>query len=94
MYHGGKEHYDFLNRIFGLFSYVNLIQRDICPSGTKFEAEITAMVANMLHGESARAANPEDQVCGTVTSGGSESIYNAIYVYREKARALKGDHRT
>ena len=90
MYHGGKEHYDFLNRIFSLFSYVNLIQRDLCPSGTKFEAEITAMVANMLHGESARAANPDDQVCGTVTSGGSESIYNAIYVYRERARALKG----
>jgi sphinganine-1-phosphate aldolase len=90
MYHGGKEHYDFLNRVFGLFSYVNLIQRDLCPSGTKFEAEITAMVAHMLHGDAAKAANPDDTVCGTVTSGGSESIYNAIFVYRERARALKG----
>jgi glutamate/tyrosine decarboxylase-like PLP-dependent enzyme len=90
MYHGGREHYDFLNRVFGLFSYVNLIQRDLCPSGTKFEAEITAMVAHMLHGDTAKAANPDDIVCGTVTSGGSESIYNAIFVYRERARALKG----
>jgi sphinganine-1-phosphate aldolase len=90
MYHGGREHYDFLNHIFGLFSYVNLIQRDICPSGTKFEAEITSMVANMLHAEAAKTANPEDIVCGTVTSGGSESIYNAIYVYRERARHEKG----
>jgi sphinganine-1-phosphate aldolase len=90
MYHGGREHYDFLNHIFGLFSYVNLIQRDLCPSGTKFEAEITSMVANMLHADAAKAANPLDIVCGTVTSGGSESIYNAIYVYREKARIEKG----
>ncbi len=90
MYHGGKEHYDFLNHIFGLFSYVNLIQRDMCPSGTKFEAEITSMVANMLHAEAAIAANPEDVVCGALTSGGSESIYNAIYVYREKGRVERG----
>jgi sphinganine-1-phosphate aldolase len=42
MYHGGKPHYAFLDRVFSLFSYVNLLQRDLCPSGTKFEAEIAA----------------------------------------------------
>ena len=46
-YHGGKEHYAFLNEIFGLFSHVNLLQRDMCPSGTKFEAEVVSMTANM-----------------------------------------------
>ena len=90
MYHGGKEHYDFLNRVFSLFSYVNLIQRDICPSGTKFESEIISMTANMLHGGAAKEHNPDDDVCGTVTSGGSESIYNALFVYREWARKEKG----
>jgi sphinganine-1-phosphate aldolase len=90
MYHGGKEHYAFLNRVFSLYSYVNLIQRDICPSGTKFESEIIAMVAKMLHGEAAQESNPDDDVCGTVTSGGSESIYNAMFVYREWARKEKG----
>jgi sphinganine-1-phosphate aldolase len=90
MYHGGKEHYDFLNRVFSLFSYVNLIQRDICPSGTKFESEIISMTANMLHGGAAKERNPDDDVCGTVTSGGSESIYNALFVYREWARKEKG----
>jgi sphinganine-1-phosphate aldolase len=90
MYHGGKEHYAFLNRIFSLYSYVNLIQRDICPSGTKFESEIISMTANMLHGEAAKEQNPLDDVCGTVTSGGSESIYNALFVYREWARKEKG----
>jgi sphinganine-1-phosphate aldolase len=90
MYHGGKEHYAFLNRVFSLYSYVNLIQRDICPSGTKFESEIISMTANMLHGGAAKEHNPDDDVCGTVTSGGSESIYNALFVYREWARKEKG----
>jgi sphinganine-1-phosphate aldolase len=90
MYHGGKEHYDFLNRVFSLYSYVNLIQRDICPSGTKFESEIISMTAQMLHGEAVKENNPQDDVCGTVTSGGSESIYNALFVYREWARKEKG----
>jgi sphinganine-1-phosphate aldolase len=90
MYHGGKEHYAFLNRVFSLYSYVNLIQRDMCPSGTKFESEIISMTGKMLHGDAAKDHNPEDDVCGTVTSGGSESIYNALFVYREWARKEKG----
>ena len=81
MYHGGLEHYDFLNEVFSKFSYVNLLQRDLCPSGTKFEAEVLSMVGKMLHG---------DDAAGAVTSGGSESIYNAMYVYREWGRAEKG----
>jgi glutamate/tyrosine decarboxylase-like PLP-dependent enzyme len=90
MYHGGKEHYAFLDQVFSLFSYVNLLQRDICPSGTKFESEIIAMVAKMLHGEAAKEHNPKDDVCGTVTSGGSESIYNGVYIHREWGREEKG----
>jgi len=84
MYHGGLEHYAFLNQVFSHFSYVNLLQRDLCPSGTKFEAEALSMVGKMLHGEAA------GEVAGAVTSGGSESIYNAMYVYREWGRAQKG----
>lgn len=90
IYHGGKDHYAFLNRVFSLFSHMNLLQRDMCPSGTKFEAEIVSMVADMLNAEAARQRNPEDQVCGVVTSGGSESIQNAMLVYRDWARAEKG----
>jgi sphinganine-1-phosphate aldolase len=90
MYHGGKEHYAYLNRIFSLFSYVNLLQRDICPSGTKFESEIIAMVAKMLHGEAVKEHDPEDDVCGAVTSGGTESIYNGVFVHREWGREEKG----
>jgi sphinganine-1-phosphate aldolase len=84
MYHGGKEHYEFLNEVFSSFSYVNLLQRDMCPSGTKFEAEIVAMVAKMLHGD--------EETCGVVTSGGTESIYNSMFVYREWGRDQKASH--
>lgn len=89
-YHGGREHYEFLNRVFGLFSHVNLLQRDLWPSGTKFEAEIVSMTSHMLHGECVKEHNPQDEVCGVVTSGGSESILMAMLAYRERGRAEKG----
>ncbi len=78
-YHGGKDHYAFLNEVFSLFSHVNLLQRDMCPSATKLEGEIVAMTAHMLHGDA--------EVCGAVTSGGSESIMLPMLAYRERARA-------
>jgi sphinganine-1-phosphate aldolase len=89
-YHGGMEHYAFLNRAFSFFSHVNLLQRDVCPSGTKFEGEIIAMTARMLNAEAARARNSQDEVCGSITSGGTESIIMPMLAYREKARAEKG----
>ncbi len=85
-YHGGMEHYADLNRVFSLFSHVNLLQRDLCPSGTKFEGEVLAMVAHMLHGEAVKQVDPSDEVCGSITSGGTESILNAMLVYREWGR--------
>ncbi|UCH20013.1 MAG: aspartate aminotransferase family protein [Deltaproteobacteria bacterium] len=88
-YHAGEEHLAFLNRIFSLFSHVNTIQPDLCPSMSKFESEIVSMTARMLNGEAAKNTNLADEVCGTVTSGGSESILMAMKVYRDNARAEK-----
>jgi glutamate/tyrosine decarboxylase-like PLP-dependent enzyme len=89
-YHGGKEHYAFLNQVFGLFSHVNLLQRDMCPSGTKFEGEIVSMVARMLSADAAKASDPGADVCGAITFGGSESIMLPMLAYREQAREEKG----
>lgn len=89
-YHGGKDHYAFLKDVFGLFSHVNLLQRDMCPSGTKFEAEIVAMTARMLNADAAAARDANDAVCGAVTFGGSESIMLPMLAYREHGRAEKG----
>jgi sphinganine-1-phosphate aldolase len=90
MYHGGMEHYAFLNKVFSLYSFANLLQRDMCPSGTKFEGEALAMVGRMLHSDEVRKLSRRDEVAGAVTSGGTESIYNAMFVYREWGRDVKG----
>ena len=86
-YHGGMEHYAYLNRVFALFSHVNLLQRDMCPSGTKFEGEVIAMTARMLGAALAREKDPQADVCGAITSGGTESIILPMLAYREKGRA-------
>jgi glutamate/tyrosine decarboxylase-like PLP-dependent enzyme len=62
----------------------------MCPSGTKFEAEVLAMVAKMLHGDEVSKVNRMDEVAGAITSGGTESIYNAMHVYRQWGRDQKG----
>jgi sphinganine-1-phosphate aldolase len=90
MYHGGMEHYALLNKVFSLYSFVNLLQRDLCPSGTKFEAEVLAMVGKMLHGDEVGKVNRMDEEAGAITSGGTDSIYNAMYVYREWGRETRG----
>ena len=77
-YHAGKAHREYLNKIFALFSHVNTLQFDLCPSMFKMESDVIAMTANMLHADAVKAVNPEDGVCGTMTSGGSESIIMAL----------------
>jgi len=84
-YHAGEEHRAFLNKVSALFTHVNAIQVDTCPSIFKLESEIVSMTAKMMHGDAAKSVNPDDEVCGTVTSGGSESILMAMKVYRDQA---------
>jgi glutamate/tyrosine decarboxylase-like PLP-dependent enzyme len=89
-YHAGEEHRAFLNKVFSLFSHENTIQFDMCPSMFKMESEILSMTAKMLNGDAVKDHNPEDQVCGTVTSGGNGSILMAMKVYRDWGRGEKG----
>ncbi len=84
MYCGDHDHYHFMNDAFGLFAHVNVLQRDMCPSATKFEAEIISMTLGLHHGEAAVAAG--DDPCGLVTTGGTGSILHAILAYRDHAR--------
>jgi sphinganine-1-phosphate aldolase len=83
MYCGDHEHYDFINRAFALFSHVNALQRDMCPSMTKFEGEIIAMTLDMLHA----GARQDSEPAGLVTSGGTGSILHAVLAYREYGHA-------
>jgi len=78
IYHGGEEHFAFLADVYRRFAHVNVLQRDMYPSATKFEGEIVAMCAALLHGG--------ESACGVLTFGGSESLFNAVLVYRERGR--------
>ena len=88
MYCGDHDHYTFMNEAFGLFAHVNVLQRDMCPSATKFEAEIIAMTLGLFSGDA--AAETGDEPCGLVTTGGTGSILHAILAYREHAAQTRG----
>jgi glutamate/tyrosine decarboxylase-like PLP-dependent enzyme len=90
VYNGDREHIDFVSRVYTLHSQVNPLHPDLFPSAAKFEAEIVSMTAHMLNGDKAGApVGSEEGVCGSVTSGGSESILLAMKTYRDWARATK-----
>jgi glutamate/tyrosine decarboxylase-like PLP-dependent enzyme len=84
VYHGDPEHYAVLNAAFGTFSHANVLQRDMYPSATKFEAEIVAMTLSILGGD------PSAGACGVLTGGGSESLLTQLITYRDQARAERG----
>ncbi len=82
VYHGDREHLAFLDRVLSINSQVNPLHSDIWPSAAKFEAEIVAMAASML-------GPGEEGICGTVTSGGTESILLAVKAHRDRAGLRK-----
>lgn len=62
LYSGDHEHYAYLGEVFSTFSHANVLQRDMYPSATKFEAEIVAMALDLLNGPEAGS-----DACGVVT---------------------------
>jgi sphinganine-1-phosphate aldolase len=98
VYHGDSAHIEFLDEVYALNSQANPLHADLWPSTTKYEAEIVAMVAAMLHGGPAAddgrgGPSPAPGACGTVSSGGTESILLAMKTYRDRARAERGVQR-
>ncbi|KAL7671921.1 hypothetical protein ACOME3_006823 [Neoechinorhynchus agilis] len=59
-----------------LFTDSNPLHADVFVGTRKIEAEIVRMVAGMFNGD--------DQVIGSVTSGGSESLILAVKTYRDR----------
>jgi sphinganine-1-phosphate aldolase len=86
VYNGDQEHIEFLNEVYALNSQANPLHPDLWPSAVKFEAEIVAMTATMLGG----GDDGLPTVCGTVSSGGTESIMLAMRTYRDQAKAERG----
>jgi glutamate/tyrosine decarboxylase-like PLP-dependent enzyme len=85
VYSGDRQHYEFLNEVYGHFSHANVLQRDVYPSATRFEGEIIAMTLDLMHGGPAHG-DIAPEACGVLTSGGTESLMNPMLVYREWGR--------
>jgi len=83
IYHGGTEHIDFINKVYSIQSQSNPLHSDLFPSASKFESEIISMTSNILNSN-----NEIKSICGTVTSGGTESILLAMKTYRDKCRKI------
>ena len=85
VYHGNQDHIDFINRVYAINSQSNPLHPEVWPSTSKFDAEVVAMTARMLS-----ADKTTDEIVGTVSSGGTESILLAMKTYRDWAKETKG----
>ena len=79
VYYAGEEHTGFLKKAHNMFFSENGLSPMAFPSLKTFENEVVAMTAGMLGGD--------ENVSGTMTSGGTESILMAMKAYRQWARA-------
>ncbi|XP_032792755.1 sphingosine-1-phosphate lyase isoform X1 [Daphnia magna] len=71
-----------VTQVYGMSAWTNPLHPDVFPGIRKMEAEIVQMAIDMFHGGS--------DACGTMTSGGSESLLLAVKAYRDYARNVKG----
>ncbi|XP_062319949.1 sphingosine-1-phosphate lyase 1 isoform X2 [Osmerus eperlanus] len=77
VYWGDENLTKLLVKVYGDFAWSNPLHPDIFPGVRKMEAEVVRMTCSLFHG------GPNS--CGTVTSGGTESILMACKAYRDMA---------
>jgi sphinganine-1-phosphate aldolase len=75
VYIGQGDHTDMLCEAYKLYVHDNPLHTFTFPSVRKMEAEIISMTKYMLGGN--------EQTCGAITSGGTESILVSLKAYRE-----------
>jgi glutamate/tyrosine decarboxylase-like PLP-dependent enzyme len=81
-YIAGKEHSEFLKKVYSSYLITNGLNPMAYPSLKTMENEVVSMTAWMLNGNKKTA--------GTMTSGGTESILMAVKTHRDWARDKKG----
>jgi glutamate/tyrosine decarboxylase-like PLP-dependent enzyme len=89
VYHGDETHLHFLNEVYALYSQANPLHADVWPSVARFEADLVQFTARFLGGNP-KHEDDEQVVCGTLSSGGTESIMLAMKAYRDFARLHRG----
>ncbi|XP_027350832.1 sphingosine-1-phosphate lyase isoform X2 [Abrus precatorius] len=93
VYIGGSEsdgHFSLINEACSMFAHTNPLHLDVFQSVVRFEAEVVAMTASLLGGKEKSSGG---QICGNMTSGGTESILLAVKSSRDYMRSMKGIRR-
>jgi len=81
VYYLNEDHSDFINSAYSLYSSSNGLNPTAFKSLKKIENDIIRTTADLFHGDR--------EVCGVVTSGGTESCLLAVKTYRDYGRATK-----
>ncbi|KAL2519731.1 Sphingosine-1-phosphate lyase [Abeliophyllum distichum] len=90
VYIGGNEyegHFSLINEACSMFAHTNPLHLDVFQSVVRFEAEVVAMTAALL---GSREKSSGGQICGNMTSGGTESILLAVKASRDYMKAKMG----
>jgi len=82
VYYIDEAHQDFLKESYFKYSCENGLNPTAFKSLKKFESEIISATASILNGT--------EEVCGVVTSGGTESCLMAVKTYRDMAKDKRG----
>ena len=80
VYHGGSELTQLECQTFSLFALSNPLHPDVFCYVRKMEAEVVSMTTRLFNG------GPD--ACGSMTSGGTESILMAMKAYRDRHLSL------
>ena len=78
----GQAREEVVTEVFSMTAYTNPLNPDVYPGIRKMEAEVVRMTGSLFRG------GPE--MCGTMTSGGTESLILAVLAYRGYARETRG----
>lgn len=81
VYYLDEQHSEFLKESYHRFACENGLNPGAFKSLKKMETEVISATADILNGT--------DEVCGVVTSGGTESCLMAVKTYRDMARAQR-----
>ncbi|PSS28605.1 Sphingosine-1-phosphate lyase [Actinidia chinensis var. chinensis] len=90
VYIGGSEsegHFSLINEACSMFAHTNPLHLDVFQSVVRFEVEVVSMTAELLGGKEKASGG---QICGNMTSGGTESILLAVKSSRDFMKAKKG----
>ncbi|HDZ17268.1 hypothetical protein LCGC14_0412820 [marine sediment metagenome] len=77
VYHASDEHTETIKKAYTMFFSKNALSPIAFPSLKKFETEVISMAVDLFNGDK--------RCCGSLTSGGTESILMAIKTYRDWA---------